>query len=65
MPNGTDKKAYTSPTVSVVGTLASETQTGSIIRRIKELGPGDQYFLTNPPSCIDSHWYSNCEETSA
>ena len=59
------KRTYSTPSVSMIGTIAGETQTGDLIRKLKQLGPGDQYFLTDPPSCIDSHLYSNCESTSA
>ena len=58
-----EKKAYTSPTLSMIGTIADETQTFRFFK--KEMGPGDQYFFTDPPTCLDTHFYNNCEETSA
>ncbi len=57
------KKAYSSPTVDLVGSIAETTQTWWWWR--KRSGPGDQYFMTDPPSCWDGKWYNNCEDASA
>ncbi len=60
---GLKKKSYTSPSMAVIGSIAEETKTGWWWR--KESGPGDQYIMTDPASCFDSKWWSNCEDASA
>ncbi len=58
-----EKKAYSSPIVAEVGSISDTTKGGSWWK--KRSGPGDQYFMTDPPSCWDGHWFNNCENTSA
>ncbi len=59
----TEKRAYSKPSVSIIGSLSEETKTGSWWK--KRSGPGDQYIMTDPASCWDGHYYNNCEATSA
>ena len=48
----------------MIGTLADETKTGDW-SAYKEQGPGDQLWFTDPNTCWDGHFYTNCEATSA
>lgn len=59
----TEKRAYSSPEIVEIGSISELTKTGGWWK--KKTGPGDQYFLTDPPSCWDGHYYNNCQDTSA
>lgn len=58
-----EKRAYSSPSVSVIGSISDLTKTGTWWK--KRTGPGDQYILTDPASCWDGNWYNNCQDASA
>lgn len=58
------KKTYSKPSVTVIGSLSEKTRGGWWWWR-KVSGPGDQWIMTDPPSCWDGKWYNNCEATSA